>query len=497
MPSFLRTLLSALLIFSEAFCADFFVSATGSDTNPGTQAAPFKTIQKGCDSAAAGSTVFVTAGIYSERITINNSGDASNGFITLRNFNTDAVAIDASNIAAPAGASAIIWIQDKSYVRIQGLELRNYSTTTKNNLIAGIYCTGAGDHIEIRNCHVHHIANNAAIPIGGLGRDAHGIAFYGTNGTTALTNIVVDSCEVDHNTLGSSETMTFNGNVDGFQATHNMVHDNDNIGIDAIGWEKTAPKNDQARNGIIRDNTVFNIESKGNPAYGNDTSAGGIYVDGGRDTLIERNIVYGADVGIEVGVEHHLKTASGVTVRDNLIYNCVLTGIGFGGYDTRRGITENCQFLNNTLYHNDTSNSGTGEVMIQQSKNNVFKNNIVVATDQNILTSNVFAKAKSAGNVFDYNLYFCSGGASASTWGWQKKNFSTFVTYQAKSQQDAHSLFADPLFVSPTTFDFHLQTGSPAIDASDPAFAPAAGETDLSGAPRKNGSAVDLGAYEK
>lgn len=45
--------------------------------------------------------------------------------------------------------------------------------------------------------------------------------------------------------------------------------------------------------------------------------------------------------------------------------------------------------------------------------------------------------------------------------------------------------------------DFHLGPLSPAIDAGDPAFVPAPGETDIDGDPRVLGAAVDLGADER
>jgi len=55
-------------------------------------------------------------------------------------------------------------------------------------------------------------------------------------------------------------------------------------------------------------------------------------------------------------------------------------------------------------------------------------------------------------------------------------------------------LFADPLFADAANGDCRLQAGSPCIDAGSNAFVTA--DTDLPGAPRVQGAAVDMGAYE-
>jgi len=55
---------------------------------------------------------------------------------------------------------------------------------------------------------------------------------------------------------------------------------------------------------------------------------------------------------------------------------------------------------------------------------------------------------------------------------------------------------SDPLFLELDLKDYHLQTGSPCIDAGDPDYEPEADERDLDGHPRINSGRIDMGAYE-
>ena len=59
-----------------------------------------------------------------------------------------------------------------------------------------------------------------------------------------------------------------------------------------------------------------------------------------------------------------------------------------------------------------------------------------------------------------------------------------------------HNISLDPLFANPVADDYHLQSGSPCVDAGDPAGAPPAPPTDIDGYPRPTGSRVDIGADE-
>ena len=55
------------------------------------------------------------------------------------------------------------------------------------------------------------------------------------------------------------------------------------------------------------------------------------------------------------------------------------------------------------------------------------------------------------------------------------------------------NISADPMFVDPAADDFHLQPGSPAINAGDNSYAP---PMDFDGVLRPQGLIVDMGAFE-
>jgi Protein of unknown function (DUF1565) len=119
-----------LLYVSGAFGqtnSSLYVSTTGNDSNPGTQTAPWRTIQHAADSVRAGSTVNVQGGIYEELVSINVSGNATEGFITFRSYPGETAILDAGHFT-PSGRQGVLTIHNHSCVRIEGFEIRNFRT---------------------------------------------------------------------------------------------------------------------------------------------------------------------------------------------------------------------------------------------------------------------------------------------------------------------------------------------------------------------------------
>jgi len=496
-PLLISVALCLLLPAALASATTYYVSTTGSNSNDGlTTTTAWRNIQYAANHVIAGDTVQVLGGVYNETVNIPASGSATAGYITFQNYPGQTPIVDGTGLSIPGGQYGLFNLASQSYVIIQGFEIRNYKSTAKNLVPVGVWVTGAGSYLQLLNNHIHDIVVTAS----GCNANALGVAFYGTQAPASLNNITISGNELDHLKTGCSESLTLDGNVDTFTVTNNLIHDNNNIGISVIGFEGVSPNSayDQARNGTVTLNTVYNISSTGNPSYAkNCWCADGIYVDGGTTTLIERNLIHNVDIGIEMASEHSGRTSSYVTARNNLVYFGNSAGISIGGYANKVGGSDHITIVNNTLFKNDGKNTGSGEFQIQyHATNNVFKNNIVYAGAQALAIHNFTTSVANPADV-DYNLYFSPGGPTATTFVWDAKTYNTFTSYQTGTGKDPNSKFADPLFLNTTTPDLHVQSTSPAVNAGINLGSAVVGTVDFAGNPRVQGSNIDIGAYEQ
>ncbi len=438
----------------------------------------FATIQAALDAAVAGDEIHVASGRYSEKLVFSSGGDALNGPIVLRAA-PGALTAPVLDGAGVVGANMIV-IDSLSYVHVVGLELVNNLAVNDGS---GIRVLGAGTDIEIRDNIIHEMR----------GKHAMGITVYGTE-PSPIQNLVIDNNQIFDCEPSRSEALTINGNVDGFVVTNNLVRDVNNIGIDFIGGEVDIQPDPNlvARNGVVRGNTVARARS--NYAGG---FAGGIYVDGGRDIVIENNSVSECDLGIEVGAENAGLLTTNVTVRNNLVFHNDKAGIVFGGFASGVGRANGNVFRGNTLYANNTlsqSANGEAEVWVQFAEDNLFEGNIVVADGQggNVVVSSF---AGSVGNVFDHNVYYTVNGLPGS-FTLNGVGYSDFASWRSGSGNDTGSVFASAQLVDAAGGDFHIAKTSPAVDSGGFAYIPAPSEVDLDGSKRLAGLAVDAGVDE-
>jgi len=472
------------------FSATYYVSTSGSNSNSGLNTSDaWLTIQHAVNNVNAGDEIQVLAGVYNELVEFQNSGNSSQGNIVLKNYASDQPIIDGTGLdSSPGFEIGIIKIENQNYIEISGFELRNLITSNTSKFPSGIWILGDAHDININNNKIHDIVHNAD-------EGAHGLAVYGTNSTGAIYNISITENEIYDCILANSESLVLNGNVKDFEVNYNIVHHNNNIGIDFIGHEGTCPDPllDQARDGVCIGNLVYEIDSRNNPSYEGEASADGIYVDGGKNILIEQNEIHNANIGIELASERSGKTTSEISVRNNFVYNCHIVGIAIGGYDDMRGETRGCRIVNNTFYGNDTDDIGWGSELLMQyyCYDNLVKNNVFHAKNNGVLIA--YWNNTGSNNDFDNNMYYNTGSVEFS---WADNYYSSFASLQTATGQEASGSFQSPLFVDPNDGNLRLSSNSPCIDEGINLGASAVGTQDFDGNFRIVGNDIDIGANE-
>lgn len=392
------------------------VAPTGSDAATGTFAAPYATFQHAVDRLGPeGGTVVARGGTYTGQRLVLRDRD----HVTVRAHADEAPVLDLTGTAPPVGTTGVVEIHDGSDLTVSGLEITGYRTTSQRSVPIGIYVAGATDGLRLTGNHVHHLGNDNP-ELGSYDTNAHGIAVYGTDPRRPVRGLRITRNEVDHLVLGASESLVVNGNVRGWRIVGNHVHHNNNIGIDAIGYEETLggaarwTDANRARRGVIARNLVTDIVSAGNPAYWEDPGwcncADGIYVDGGKDIVVRDNVVRTADIGIEAASEWPQGGTEGIRIVGNDVTGSAYVGIALGGYGPRRGEASDLVVARNVLRGNNTLDDGSPEILLQYRVRDtrVVRNTVTAAGGRPVLVRRVRrvgTAAENAGVRIDRNDY--------------------------------------------------------------------------------------------
>lgn len=113
---------------ARAEAAEYYVSPTGSDANAGTLAAPFATLQKGNDVAAAGDTVWLRGGKYenTKQIKLNKSGQSDGKRINFWAYQAEVPILDFSKyVSTNTAVDSPTILVSGSWLHLRGLEIAN------------------------------------------------------------------------------------------------------------------------------------------------------------------------------------------------------------------------------------------------------------------------------------------------------------------------------------------------------------------------------------
>ncbi len=285
------------------------------------------------------------------------------------------------------------------------------------------------------------------------------------------SGVVNEQCNVDHWRVVNNEITAVTGSSD---------PDNKAAGIDGCGT-----------NSFWVGNYIHDINSGASSM-----TMHGIYIGGAGSYEVAYNWIDNVTDGSGFQAyndEGKVPTTSNVSFHHNMIYNVVKYGIniadgsssGFVVYDNvvygaqygclrfNTDTLQDAKVYNNTFY-NCSTHGGYGVVV----------NDWSIPSNGLDMENNIFYAAN--GGTY-------SGGANGMTTGLGTVTHNFFYGGVDGDSWDAAPVSGNPLVLSLTTPDFHLQAGSPAIGAGSTAVASVV-TTDYELNPRSSTS-IDIGAY--
>jgi hypothetical protein len=139
----------------------YHVSPTGSDSNPGSETRPFRTIQKAADSVKPGDTVLVDDGVYAysgpndchgKVVVCVSRGGAPDNWVVFRSKNKWRAKVDGGDGKAGAGFEVR---GGASYVRIQDFEMTGLANA--DGSAGGIELFDGGSYFQAIGNHIYNI----------------------------------------------------------------------------------------------------------------------------------------------------------------------------------------------------------------------------------------------------------------------------------------------------------------------------------------------------
>ena len=411
----------------------FYVdAANGSDNNPGTQASPWKSIQKAADSLSAGETVIVQAGNYSERVNVRRSG-AADKFIVFK----------AQGTVVTQGFTV-----NADYVEIRGFEI----TSTPNDSTAGFGIYVTGSQCVLAENYVHYATR------GGI------MLEDSSSGCSVKNNRLYRNSQYGIEVRGNNHRIISNEIWKSIQ--HHPDWKNAPSWVDADGIRFFGSGH------LFRGNYIHDISLDQSENINPHIDAFQTWDEDGRragqNCVFEQNVIKLGRTAAGFQLEG---AAKNLTIRNNIVM--VYSGaLAYKNGQSPYSTPSNLYFYNN-LFIGSLSYRNNGYpvgLAIYNTDTVVIKNNMFInQPDAAIYMEN------NSGVDMDYNLFYNSDGSAPGT------------------NRQAHDLWlVDPKFVDFDGGNYRLQSDSPAINAGVAVDV----SNDFAGNPRPAGGVYDIGVYE-
>jgi len=353
---------------AHAAPATYYVSTAGKDSNPGTAARPWRTLQRAAAAVGPGVSVLIKRGTYAG-FTLTRSGGAA-AFASFRPFGDGTVVVDGTS-----RGSSTVEVRGARFVELRGLVIQG----ARGRYNAGVLVSPGSSDIRVAGSTLRgnrsfgvKVDAAARVEIAGnviTGNDTGIRLDHVTGAVTIRANVIHDNdgmvvstaCSVNCHDDSGAAGIAFYKTTGPIRVTGNEIHGNAARSPD-YGWEGTALEVFGSSNLDISGNRIWNnvnaLESgtnggarcTGNRFTGNHVSGkgtSGYLVNGlilrcAQDMLVEGNTFSGIDLWV-YDVNLSSGFSSGVTglriVRNTTeqfgakVYNIAVGGVTVDGND--------------------------------------------------------------------------------------------------------------------------------------------------------------------
>jgi hypothetical protein len=429
-------------------CTSGNYSITNRDCS-GSDGDAYKTLAGAASVAAPGTEVVIRGGVYSEQLSPQNSGGPDN-YITYKNYQDEVVEITGASL------SPAIWIDQKNYIAIEGLTVRDVRR----------WLNALGSNYLIIRDNIFERALDQ----------------YGSS----KTGVFLQTCKYAK-ILNNKLNDTTQDNLGMVDCDYNLIEGNTITKAFHTLWALKCShyniiRNNYFHNELQKIGEIYDCENSG---YGNDDFPKLNSLDDAKYNVVEDNIfahtASSGDASPYAGIQY---AGQNGIIRNNVFYECIGPPFDLTLYGGEAKYN-----YSNRVYHNVFHDNNFGGMNIsgntsytfsdQKIKNNLFYKNRFIQNDMRwtwykeldnkpvqIVTGRTDEVLFENNNIFNSQadeLYVIAHGIRTAGSNPAPQSLSWWETNHP--QMFKNNVQTDPKLTDPSNYDFHLQEQSPMIDA--------------------------------
>lgn len=356
----------------------YYASAAGESDGDGTREKPFSSLEEAVNRLQKGDALYLMPGIYTQQLKLPDTLTGTpEQYIT---------------IAAQPGAQAVLDVQGQktdaaveitgaSYVRVEGLEIRNSGDTAA----CGVLVKDGSNHLIIQDNQIHRFSGNKKT----VQQNSYGEAvLLQADSEGKIQDVLISDNIIQNCNAGAAGSISVQGNLENINIIGNQVYRAAGTGIQIAGIGGEGQQQGIPVHCLISQNQIAGCAS--------DTeTACAVSVSSGQHMKIVSNSAAGCMGGIFLSAEQENgqngqqeQSTADIAVAENSIRNNLGFAVLVGGDSPKHGWVKDVRITGNNC-----QNVGSGEAVVSLQK-----------CDGVTLAENTFHDSHGKGRIIDSRM---------------------------------------------------------------------------------------------